>query len=78
MLQSDAHVFLILNINCTYVYTFFCENKKNNYLCRGRPALRAEAMTQAWHDAHAELTQTLLNVGMKTNRNYIVPSRIPV
>jgi hypothetical protein len=48
-------VFLILNINYTYLYTFF--SKIKNITVSGR----AKAIAQAWHDARAELAQVLLN-----------------
>jgi hypothetical protein len=51
-------VFIILNINCTYLYMIFKKNKKNNHV---GPALWGEATTQAPHDAHTGLAQGLLN-----------------
>jgi hypothetical protein len=41
------------------IYNFFCKIKKKS--CQDGQALRAEATTQAQHNAHAELAQTLLN-----------------
>jgi hypothetical protein len=51
-------VFIILNINCTYVYIIFCKIKKS---CWVRPALRVKATVQALHGARAGLAQALLN-----------------
>jgi hypothetical protein len=48
-------MFLILNINCTYLYTFFCKIKDIIV------SDRTEATAQARHDARTGLAQTLLN-----------------
>jgi hypothetical protein len=56
--EHHAQVFIILNINCTYLYMIFCKIKKS---CRTEPALRAKTTAQAPHDARAGLAETLLN-----------------
>jgi hypothetical protein len=58
--EHHAQVFIILNINCTYIYIwFFCKIKIIS--CQARPALRVEATAQVPHGAPAGLAQALLN-----------------
>jgi hypothetical protein len=56
LLEHHVQVFIILNINCTYVYMFL--NKKS---CQVGPALWTEATAQAPHDARVGLARALLN-----------------